>query len=109
MSHLINIVNDKNEEILSNTFSTIPDYRRQIDRNQELWCLGDFNQDSIFSHQLELDQFQMFDELANFHFKKIELDCEREPDPQLCDSVLVFESMLTPGPYPTWTHFLSQH
>ena len=34
--------------------------------------------------------------MANFHFKKIELDCEREPDPQLCDSVLVFESMLTP-------------
>ena len=35
------------------------------------------------------------DKLESFHFKKIELDYEYDPDPQLCDSILIFESMLT--------------
>ena len=55
----------------------------------ESWCFGDFDQDSISTHQLELDQSQTLDKLARFDFKEIELDCECEPDPQLCDSVLV--------------------
>jgi len=46
-------------------------------------------------HQLELDQSQPLDKLASFDFKEIELDYECEPDPQLCDLVLNFESMLT--------------
>ena len=33
--------------------------------------------------------------LASFDFKEIELDCECEHDPQLCDSVPIFESILT--------------
>ena len=55
MSHLINIVKDRNEKTLPNTYLTIPDYPNHIDKNQESWCLGDFNQDSISSHQLKLD------------------------------------------------------
>ena len=57
MSHLINIVKDKNEETLPNTCSTIPNCPNQIDKNEESWYLGDFNQESISSHKLELDQF----------------------------------------------------
>ena len=34
--------------------------------------------------------------MASFHLKKIELEYECDPDPQLCDSVPIFESMLTP-------------
>ena len=34
--------------------------------------------------------------MARFYFNEIELDCECEPNPQLCDSVPMFESMLTP-------------
>ena len=64
--------------------------------NQESWCLGNFNQDSISSHQHELDQFQIIDKLTSFHFKKIEFESECDPDPQLCDSVLIFKFMLTP-------------
>ena len=58
MIHLVNIVNDRNEKTLPKIFSTIPDCPSHIDRNQESWCLGDFNQDSIFSHHLKLDKYQ---------------------------------------------------
>ena len=43
MSRLINIVKDKNEETLPNVFLTIPDCPSHIDRNEESWCLGDFD------------------------------------------------------------------
>ena len=33
--------------------------------------------------------------MASFHFNEIELDYEFEPDPQLYDSISVFESILT--------------
>jgi len=57
MSHYFSIVKDRNEETLPNTCSTIPDYPSHIDRNEESWCLGDFDQDSVSSHKFELDQF----------------------------------------------------
>ena len=34
-------------------------------------------------------------ELANFYFNEIELDCECDTDPKFCDSISIFESMLT--------------
>jgi len=95
MDHLNNLLNVKNEKTLPNTFSIILDCPNQIERIQESWCLGDIDQDSISLHQLELDQSQILDKLASFHFKKIELDCECEPDPQLYDLILIFESILT--------------
>jgi len=55
MSHLINIVKDRNEETLPNTCSTIPNCPGHIEENQESQCLGDFDQDSISPHILELD------------------------------------------------------
>jgi len=42
--------------------------------------------------------------LASFHFE-IELDYECEPDPQLCDSVPIFESILTPVFLPNLDQF----
>ena len=33
--------------------------------------------------------------MASFHFNEIELEHECDPDPQLCDSISIFESMLT--------------
>jgi len=97
MSRLINIVKDRNEETLPNTGSTIPDCPNHIDENQESWYLEAFDQDSISPHKLELDQYQPIDKLASFHFNEIELkhECEYDPDPQLCDSIPIFESMLT--------------
>jgi len=96
MSHLINIMKYRNEETLPNTCLTILNCPSHIDENQESWCLGDFNQESISSHKLELDQFQILNKLASSPFNKIELECECEPNPQPCDSVPIFESMLTP-------------
>ena len=45
VSHLVNTINDRNEETLPNTFSAIPNSPNYID--EESWYLGDFNQDSI--------------------------------------------------------------
>jgi len=87
MSYLTKIGKDRNEEILPNTSSTIPYCPSHIDRNQESWCLRDFDQDSISPQYRELDQYQSFDKLASFSFNEIELDYEFEPDPQPCDSV----------------------
>jgi len=75
MSHYINIVKYKNEETLPNTYSTILDWPSHIDRNEECWCLEDFDQDSISSHKFELNQFQTLNKLTSFPFNEIELDC----------------------------------
>ena len=95
MDHLKNTMN---EQILK--LSTILDIFNQLDRNQESWCLENFDQDSISSHQFELDQSQPLDKLASFYFNEIELDCETNP--QFCDLVLNFESMLTPVSLPNF-------
>jgi len=79
MSRLINIVKDRYEKTLPSTCSTIPDCPSHIDKNQESWCLGDFDQDSISPQHLKLDQYQSFDKLASYSFYEIELDYECEP------------------------------
>jgi len=43
--------------------------------------------------------------LASFSFNEIELECECDPDPQPCDSVSIFESMLTPVSLPNLNQF----
>ena len=43
--------------------------------------------------------------MASFHFNKIELDHKCELDPQLYDSVSIFESMLTPVFLPNLDQF----
>ena len=70
LSRLVNI-NDKKEKILPTQSLTIPDFSNHIDRDQESLCLENFNQDSISSHHLELNQYQIIHKLASF-----ELDCE---------------------------------
>ena len=74
MSRYINIVKDRNEKILPNTCSIIPNCPSHIDENQESRYLGDINQESISLHKLKLDQFQALDKLASFSFNEIELD-----------------------------------
>jgi len=74
VSHLVNIINENNEETLPNTFFTILDSPSHID--EESWYVGDFNQDSIPPQNFELDQYQLIDKLASFHFNEIELEDE---------------------------------
>jgi len=57
MRRLINIVKDRNEKTLPNTSLTIPNFPSHIDRNQESWCLRDYDQDSILPQHPELDQY----------------------------------------------------
>ena len=105
MSRLINMVKDRNEKTLLNTCSIIPNCPTHIDENQESWCLGDFNQESISLHKFELDQFQNLDKLASFSFNEIELKCECDPASQPCDSVSIIESMLTLVSLPSLDQF----
>ena len=72
VSHLVNTINDRNEETLPNTFSTIPHSPSHID--EELWHLGDFSQDSISPQNFKLDQYQTIDKLASFRFSEIEYE-----------------------------------
>ena len=102
-------MNDRNEKTLPNKLLAIPNFSIHIDKTQESWCLGSFNQNSISSHHLELDQYQIFDKLASLLFNKIELEHECDPDPHLCDSVLIFESMLTRELGPNRIRIRSQH
>ena len=46
-SHLVNTINDRNEETLPNTFLTIPNSPNHINGNQESWYLENYDQDSI--------------------------------------------------------------
>ena len=93
MCQLFNMMNDRNEKTLPNQLLTIHDISSNINKTQESWCLESFNQDSISSH---LDQYQTFDKLTSYYFNKIELEHECNTDPQFCDLIPIFESLLTP-------------
>ena len=56
----------RNKETLPTQSLTILDTSSHIDENQESWYLEDFDQDSILSQNLELDQYQPIDELTIF-------------------------------------------
>ena len=70
--------------------------------------VNNLNQDSISSQHLELNQYQTFDKLASYYFSEIELEHESDTDSQFCDSVSIFESILTLISLPNLTTFLSQ-
>jgi len=55
MSHLVKTINDRNEKTQPNILLTILNFPNHIDLNQESWCFGDFNQDSIPPQHLKLD------------------------------------------------------
>jgi len=77
LSRLKNIL--RNKKTLPIQSLNILDTSSHIEENQESWYLEDFDQDSISSQNLELNQYQPIDELASFHFNEIELDHECEP------------------------------
>jgi len=67
----------RTEEPLPYQYLTNPDISNPIDLAQELCCFE--NQDSISSHNLELDQYSIFDKSASYHFNKTELEYECGP------------------------------
>jgi len=67
------LIKDRDEETLPNTFLTIRDCSSHIDKNEESWCLEDFDQDSISSHQFEVDQSQPLDQLASLTSMRLNL------------------------------------
>ena len=90
---------------------TIHDVTNHSIRAKESCCFG--NQDSILAYPFELDQTSNFqnsiDILASYPFPEIELKHEYDPEPQLCNSVSLFDSMLTSYLYLTSILFPSQH
>jgi len=53
VSNLVNTVNDRNEKILPKTFLIFHDSPSHID--EELWYIGDYDQDSISPQSFELN------------------------------------------------------
>ena len=49
----------------------------------------------ISSYQPELDQHQPLDILASYPFPKIELELESDPEPQVGNSISLFDSIMT--------------
>ena len=76
-------------------------------RVEESCSLG--NQDSISEQPLELAQTPNFkkdiDSLASFPFPEIELENEYDPEPQLSDSILLPDSIMTPVSSPNFDLF----
>ena len=62
LSRLKNI--RRNKETLPTQSLIIPNTSSHIDENQESWYLEDFDQDSISSQNLELDQYQPIDKFS---------------------------------------------
>ena len=62
----------------------------------------DENQDSISLHSFELAQnFENhLDILASYPFLEIELKFESDPEPQVGNSILLFDSIMTPVSLP---------
>ena len=85
VSHLVNTINDRNEETLPNTFSTIPDSTNHID--EESWYHRDFNQDSILSHNFELDQYQPMTNWQVFISMRLNLKMNMT---SICNGVIQF-------------------
>ena len=73
---------------------TILDTSSHINENQESLYLEIYDQDSISPQNFELDQYQLIDKFASFHFNEIELEDEYNAD-QYCNLLPLFESMLT--------------
>ena len=71
VSHLVNTINDRNEETLPNTFLTTPDSPNHID--EESWYLEDSNQGSISPQNFKLDQYQLIAKLQVFISMRLNL------------------------------------
>ena len=87
---------------------TLPSYRSKVTNHsvkaKESCCFG--NQDSISEHSSELVQTSdPIDILASFSFTKIELEHEYDLEPQLNDSILPPDSIMTPVSLPDFTPF----
>ena len=81
MVHLVNTINDKNEKTLPTHFLTIPDSPNYIDRNQESWCLGDFNKIQFSHTNLNLINPKPFMNWQVFTSKKLNLIVNVTPIP----------------------------
>ena len=91
--------------IFFDIFLTIPDFPSHIDKTQESWCLGRyikprFNLIKPFWTWLIPNPWQ----IGKFHFNEIELEHECDLNPQFCDSVSIFYSMLTLVSLPDLDH-----
>ena len=84
---------------------TISDVANHFVRVDESYCFE--KQDSILAHPFELTQTLNFenevDILASYPFPEIEL--EYDPEPQLSDSILLPDSIMTPVSSPDFNLF----
>ena len=77
---------------------TDPYVPNSADWTQESCHFG--NRTSISSYQPELDQHHIPDILTSYPFPEIELDLECDPEPHVKNSILLFDSIMTPVSLP---------
>ena len=109
MSRLINRVKDRNEEIPPSICSAILDCLSHIDENQESWCSGDFDQDSISPRNLNLTNVNPLTNWPFFVSMKLNLNVNVTP---ISNFVIQFQFLNLCWlwyPYPSWNQFQSQH
>ena len=102
-SIMIDLINESEESLscqpLTNRY--IPN---STDWTKESCYFG--NQDSISANPLKLDQIPRFenhiDILASYPFPEIEIEYESDPEPHVGDSILLFDSIITPISLPNF-------
>ena len=87
---------------------TNPYIPNSTDWTQESCYFG--NQDSISANLLKLDQTPRFenhiDILASYPFPEIEIEYESDPEPEVGDSISLFDSIMTPVSLPDFFSIL---
>ena len=105
MSQLVNIY--RNKETLSYQSLTNSGFSNSIDLTHDSCYFG--NQDPISAYQFELDQILTFenpiDSLTSYPFPEIELENACDHEPQLGNSVSLFDSMWTSVSLPHFNPF----
>ena len=81
MSHLINIVNDQNEETLSNNVRPFPIALAILIRTKNHGALETLTKSQFHHTNLNLTNFKLWTNWQVFSFNEIELNDECEPDP----------------------------
>jgi len=74
---------------------TISNFSSHIDKNKNHGALKAITEIQFHHIILNLTNSSLR-QIDNFHFKDIELEHECDPNPQLCDSIPNFDSVLTP-------------
>ena len=95
MSHLVNTISDRNEETLPPQFLTIPNYLVILIGTKNHDVFETLSKIQFHHNILNLTNRKLWTNWQVFISRKLNLDMNVTLVPPLCNSVPIFESMLT--------------